>query len=222
MYIGRRLIRHNAKAGSHGRKRRRLMVAMTGMCVSLGLSGCASLPRATILSDAQRVELARASAYLNELHRFSANFVQTGYFGAGQGQVWVSRPGKLRLRYGDGLAKDMVANHGVIEVRDLANGSVTTMRLSRSPINLLLASQIDLAARAGVASVTSADAGLVVKVYDPQTPAEGTLTLGFRRHPLTLTFVQAQDLRGRSFTLQLTDITPQAAVPPGTFVLPEG
>ncbi len=181
------------------------------------LSACMS---GSSLTSSNTADAARVSAYLNNLPKFEARFVQTGDFGPGAGLVWLDRPGHLRLDYEGAGARVMVISGGRVRVLDRGTGALTTQPLSRTPLGLLLGPSIDLAAAGHLDSVAHLGGTLRVVVSKPGAAAQGALTLDFDDHPLLLRAVSLTDPYHRNLTLTLSELNPDPALTPELFQPP--
>ncbi len=184
------------------------------------LAGCVQLPHPVALSDQQQTLARRVGDYLDGLRRFRADYSQTGFLGPGAGTVWVDRPGRLRVTAAGRGGKDIVANDGVLVVTDRASGGMTTTKLSRTPLCLLLQPHISLSGAVGIDALRATPDQIVLTVQDTAHPEQGSLTLTFAASPMTLTGVTATDIHGRTLGLTLTNLAAGATPPEGEFALP--
>jgi outer membrane lipoprotein-sorting protein len=192
---------------------RRLLVAAI---LSAGLAACAAAPPVPSASDEGAI--AKVQAYLDGLQRFKAHFTQTGTDGNADGYVWIDRPGRLRVAYVRPAPKLILANHGRLLLVDQLTGATTNVPLSRTPLDILLAPQVQLTGgNLAVTFVQQQDAALQIGVVKAATPSQGRLTLQFARDPLRLVGVVVQDSAGRTNTLALDGLDWNAAFNPDLF-----
>jgi outer membrane lipoprotein-sorting protein len=187
---------------------------------SVALASCASIPSPLTLTSAQSSTVDAAQHYLDDLTSFQAHFIQSGWSGAGDGVVWVDRPGRLRLSYAGPNAKDMVARDGLLVIYDRGNGATTTMPVAKTPLGLLLAPHIALSGTVVITGFTEDATTLRLTLQDSTQPTQGTLTVTLQKSPMALSAVTATDIHGRSLTLQLTDLTRHPRITPSLFAYP--
>jgi outer membrane lipoprotein-sorting protein len=191
------------------------------LSAALLLSAC-TLQQHPVLSVADTSDIARAEAYLNSLHAFEAQFVQSGALGPGAGLVWLDRPGNLRIDYQGPGARLMVISGGHVRVLDRRSGALTTMALSRTPLAILLAPEIHLSGAISVVSVAHEGGDLQLTLQNTDAPSQGSLTLNFAQLPLRLRAVTVTDAYQRASTLALSGIDTHPALTPGLFAPPAG
>jgi outer membrane lipoprotein-sorting protein len=188
---------------------------------ALLLSAC-TMQQRPVLSASDTHDIARAEAYLNGLHRFEAQFVQSGALGPGAGLVWLDRPGNLRIDYQGPGARLMVISLGHVRVLDRRSGALTTMSLSRTPLAILLAPEIHLSGAISVVSVGHAGGDLQLTLQKTDSPSQGSLTLDFAEMPFRLNAVTVTDAYQRASTLALSGINTDPALTPDLFAPPAG
>lgn len=192
----------------------RRALAASALIAAAFLAGCAT-PTAVSGSDAAPARAAQT--YVNGITRLSAHFTQTGTDGAGDGFVWLERPGRLRVDYARPRPKLMLANHGRLLLADRLSGAVTTTPLSRTPLDILLAPSIPFDGPVTVTSVQQAPGVLAVSLVKTAVPNEGRLTLQFATAPMALTGLVVQDASGRTDTLALDGVRTNAAADAGDY-----
>ena len=171
------------------------------MLLTLLLAGCAVKP--TAQSAADQTILADLQTYLDGLRQFHTRFTQSGTDGYADGQLWLSRPGRLRVEYAPPRARLLLANHGRLLVADQTTGSTTTMPVSNTPLDILLADKLELGGAITVAALQQAPGTVQIGLVKTAAPGQGRLTLQFTTAPLTLSSVVVQDASGHSNTLSL-------------------
>jgi outer membrane lipoprotein-sorting protein len=201
---------------SHPRRLAHILIVLA----PLAFGGCAHIAAPLTLTDQQRSTADAAQDYLNSLTSFKAQFVQSGFTGAGSGVLWLDRPGRLRVTYFGPNAREMVASNGLFVIYDHASGSTTTMPVSRTPLGLLLAERISLTGNVAVTGFKEDPGSLELTLQDRNHPEQGTLTVMMRKGPLSLVGVVATDIHARSLTLQLTDIDLHPRITPDLFRFP--
>ena len=173
--------------------RRSFLFAPLGL---IALTGAAS---------AQPIPLAELSRYFNGFSTARAPFTQVNPDGTiSTGTVSIRRPGRMRFEYEPPDASLVIAASGQVAVFDArSNTGPTTYPLSRTPLNLILAPQVDLTrARMVVAHRTEGPTTVVV-AQDPDNPEYGTLRLVFSGPPAELRQWKVTDDAGRETTVIL-------------------
>ena len=175
------------------------------------VSGCALQPPPAILSADDRVAVAQITEYMNNLHSFQARFTQMGPTGMSQGEVWLQRPGQLAVAYEAPFRKVMIAHNGRLLVADLQTGAKTTLPVSRTPLDILLAPTIELNNSVTITGIQRLPGALQLNLVKTAAPSQGTLTLRFAENPLALAGVRLLDRNGETTSFDLSDF--QANVP---------
>ena len=133
--------------------------------------------------------LATLSAYLNGLTQFETSFQQQNADGSGStGHIYVHRPGRMRLDY-DPPEKSVVivAGSQVVIFDGKSKDPPEQYPLGRTPLNLILAPQIDLGAAKMVVGTAEVKGQTHVVAQDPKHPDYGTIDLVFSANPVALT-----------------------------------
>jgi outer membrane lipoprotein-sorting protein len=185
-----------------------LAALLPAACANTGAPALAPNDQATI---------AQIQSYLDSLRQFRARFTQSGSDGDAEGNIWLDRPGRLRVEYLAPRAKLLLANHGHLLLADQSTGATTTMPVSNTPLDILLADKIALSGAVTVASLQRFPSTLQITLVKTAAPTGGRLTLQFAAAPLGLIGVVILDSQGHTNTLQLTGLTPTATMDPTLF-----
>jgi outer membrane lipoprotein-sorting protein len=156
------------------------------LLVLAALTACSVAPPPLVLSGDDRVAVTQITDYLNGLQHFTAKFSQAGPDGYSEGYVWLQRPGKLRVEYVRPAPKLMLANHGRLLLVDRTTQATTSLRLSRTPLDILLAPQITLSGTVTITALQRQASGLQLSLIKTDAPGQGTLILRFTADPLAL------------------------------------
>ena len=126
-------------------------------------------------SDEQAV--ARLEAYLESVDTLNGEFTQVSPSGAiSTGRFYIRRPGLLRFEYDPPTPLLIVANGGMVYVRDEALETTDSYPLGRTPLKFLLRKKVDLED----ARVVGVDRGvdtLAVTFASDEDETEGELTV---------------------------------------------
>ena len=151
------------------------------------------------------IPLGELSRYFNAITSAEAPFTQVNPDGSlSSGQLWILRPGRMRFEYDSPDDSLVIAAAGTVAVFDRrSNMGPTQYPLSRTPLALILAPQVDLTrARMVVAHRQDGDTTVVV-AQDPERPEYGTLQLVFTANPTELRQWRVTDDAGRETTVSL-------------------
>ena len=152
------------------------------------------------------IPLSEISSYFNGFQTAQASFTQVNPDGTlTTGRVYIRRPGRMRFEYDPPDASLVIAAGGQVAIFDSRpNAEPVSYPLARTPLNLILAPQVDLTrARMVVAHREDGNATIVV-AQDPEHPEYGTLQLVFTR-PTELRQWKVTDDGGRETTVILGD-----------------
>jgi outer membrane lipoprotein-sorting protein len=188
-----------------------------GLVAAAWLAACTPQAPRLVLSGDDQVAISQISAYLNGLQHFTAQFTQAGPDGFGTGTVWLSRPGQLRVEYVRPSPKLMLANHGRLLLVDETTHATTSLRLSRTPLDILLAQPVVLSGPVTITGLQRVEGGLQLSLVKADAPAQGTLTLRFTADPLALQGVTVLDRNGQTTAFNLTGLDTKAAIDPAIF-----
>jgi outer membrane lipoprotein-sorting protein len=138
---------------------------------------------------AKEVPLDVLSAYLNGLSSFQSNFVQVNADGSkSKGVLYVKRPGRARFEYAPPNKNLVIVAGGQVVIFDPKSKEPPEQYpLSRTPLNLILAQNIDLAAAKGVVGHQEVGKATIVRWQDAKHPEYGTIDLVFSDNPIALT-----------------------------------
>lgn len=169
-------------------------------------------------AQAEKLSLAQLSGYLNGLTTAEAAFTQQNADGSvSKGRVLIQRPGRMRFEYTPD-ATLVLASGGQLAIFDpKSNQPPEQYPLSKTPLNLILARNIDLArARMVVGHQEQGPLTLVV-AQDPEHPEYGTLTLAFSANPVALRQWTVTDETGNQTTVVLDALKTGMTYKPTTF-----
>lgn len=172
---------------------------MKKLLLSLALSAVTAFP---VL--AEPIPLARLSQYLNQLQTAEGRFTQINADGsASAGTIYIHRPGRMRFEYdADDLL--VIAGGGQVAIFDgRSNQWPEQYPLRRTPLNLILRRNVDLAGSGMVTALEQNGDFTHVTALDPDTPEAGTITLVFSDNPVQLRSWMITDQAGGRTQLEL-------------------
>lgn len=161
---------------------------------------CFALPAA-----AEKLSLTELSTYLNSLGTVQADFVQKNDDGSSaKGVLVLKRPGRMRLSYGGANDPLVLGSGGQVAVFDPgSNEPPQRFPMSKTPLSLILAKDVDLSRAKMVVSHIEKNGDTIVRAQDPAHPEYGSIDLIFGDMPVLKAWV-IHDESGGSTTVQLT------------------
>ncbi|AMY71866.1 LolA family protein [Frigidibacter mobilis] len=170
-------------------------------------------------SMAAPVSLAEISRYLNSIQSAQTEFTQQNADGStSAGRLLIKRPGRMRFEYtGDNTL--VLASGGQVAIFDSrSNLPPEQYPLSRTPLNLILARNVDLTRAKMVVGHGEVNGMTTVTAQDPARPEVGTITLYFSPSPLRLEQWVVTDETGSQTLVRLGALQP-GEFPPSTFLI---
>jgi len=159
---------------------------------------------AQALSAADRADIARAEAWLNNLRTLKARFLQIAQGGASaEGTAWIARPGRMRFEYDPPEPLLLVAANGQFFFYDKAMRQPTTLPLSSTPLGILLQENVRLSGAVTVSRVERGGGLTAITLFRTGAAAEGRLTLVFSDQPTELKQWVVVDAQGRETRVSL-------------------
>jgi outer membrane lipoprotein-sorting protein len=150
------------------------------------------------LGAQERAELAGIEDYLNGIRTVRAEFVQQSSNGEqARGQLYLARPGRLRIDYQPPVPILVVADGSFLIYYDRKLEQVSYVPLASTPASILLDDRISLAEDSLVLTGYERAGDLVlVSVARADNPGEGSITLSFKENPLQLAQWSVTDAQG--------------------------
>ncbi|WP_300010986.1 outer membrane lipoprotein carrier protein LolA [uncultured Roseobacter sp.] len=175
---------------------KRLFPVFLAMC----LSGIAALPAA-----AEKLSLNQISTYLNGLKTAQGAFTQINDDGSiSSGTLYISRPGKMRFEYDPPEQALVLASaNAVVIIDNKSNQPPETYPLSRTPLSLILARQVNLGQARMVVGHDFDGTATIVTAQDPKNTEYGTIEMSFTDNPVQLRQWVINDANGGRTTVIL-------------------
>lgn len=174
---------------------------------------CLALP-----AQAEKISLSEISRYLNELRTVEGEFTQINADGTvSTGTVYIHRPGRVRFEYvGDQTL--MLASAGKVAVFDRkSNQSHQEYPLSKTPLSIILAANVNLGQANMVTAHTEKDTATIVTAQDPKHPEYGNIQMVFTAGPTELRQWVVTDDTGEKTTVILGDMKTGGSIPSSKF-----
>ncbi len=171
---------------------------------------------------AEKISLAAISKYLNGLSTVEAQFTQVNADGSiGTGTIYIKRPGRVRFEYAPPDKALVLASSGNVAIFDTkSNQAPEQYPLSKTPLSLILAKDVDLGRAKMVVGHREDGNTTRVVAQDPQHPEYGTIEMVFTANPVELrqwvitddaggqtTVILGEMAKGKSYAASLFDIT---------------
>ncbi|WP_299955811.1 outer membrane lipoprotein carrier protein LolA [uncultured Roseobacter sp.] len=168
--------------------------------LAMCLSGIAALPAA-----AEKLSLNQISTYLNGLTTAQGAFTQINDDGSiSSGTLYISRPGKMRFEYDPPEQALVLASaNAVVIIDNKSNQPPETYPLSRTPLSLILARQVNLGQARMVTGHDFDGTATIVTAQDPKNTEYGTIEMSFTDNPVQLRQWVINDANGGRTTVIL-------------------
>ncbi|KRW96579.1 outer membrane lipoprotein carrier protein LolA [Paracoccus sp. MKU1] len=169
---------------------------------------------------AEKIPLNEISRYLNSLKTAKADFTQVNADGSiSTGVVYIHRPQRVRFEY-KGDRTLVMASAGNVAVFDgKTRGAPQQYPLSKTPLSLILAPNIDLSRARMVTGYTEKKNTTVVTAQDPQHPEYGNIQMVFTANPTQLRQWVVTDDTGKRTTVILGDMQTGVSFPASAFAI---
>jgi outer membrane lipoprotein-sorting protein len=159
------------------------------------------------LDDEARAQLQRIENSLNAVHTVASSFRQQSSNGeTAQGELYLQRPGRLRVEYRPPMPVLVIADGTFLVYYDRKLEQVSYIPLGSTPAGILLDNQISLSdTNLLVTEYERADGTIQVGVSRRETPAEGSILLIFDEKTADLRQWAVTDAQGVSTLVTLID-----------------
>ncbi|MBN2631369.1 MAG: outer membrane lipoprotein carrier protein LolA [Rhodobacteraceae bacterium] len=168
---------------------------------------------------AAKISLAELSSYLNSLTTVEADFTQVNGDGTiATGKLFIRRPGRVRFEYAPPDRSLVMAGGSQVAIFDAkSNQPPEQYPLKRTPLNLILAADIDLGKARMVVGHKEVENTTRVIAQDPENPSYGTIELVFTAAPVALRQWIITDDVGNQTTVILGEMKKGGAFPASYF-----
>jgi outer membrane lipoprotein-sorting protein len=158
--------------------------------------------------SAQPLTLAQISGYLNQLEMAQGGFTQINQDGTlSTGQIYIKRPGRIRFEYNPPAESMVLVGGGQVAIFDpRSNTGPDQYPLSRTPLSIILAPNVDLERARMVTNVVSDEVSTTVTAQDPDNPNYGSIQMVFTAAPIELRQWIVTDDLGTETTVILNDL----------------
>ncbi len=167
---------------------------------------CANAP-AFALSEAESAAVKKVEAYLNDVKTLKARFLQVNPDGTShEGDLYVSRPGRMRLVYDPPTPMLMVADGKFLIYVDTQMNDASHIDLNDTPAGILLKENLSFTDSAVKLGGVKLGPGTVeITAAMAKDPGAGKLTLVFSDAPFELRQWRVLDAQNKEVTITLFD-----------------
>ncbi len=168
---------------------------------------------------AEKIPLSAISTYLNRLTTAEADFTQVNADGSmSTGRIFIKRPGRVRFEYAPPEKSLVMAGGGQVAIFDAkSNQPPEQYPLSRTPLSLILAENIDLGRAKMVVGHREDRNTTRVVAQDPAHPEYGTIEMVFTGNPVALRQWVITDDTGNQTTVILGEMKKGGNLPSSLF-----
>lgn len=157
------------------------------------------------LSEADRADLARIEAYLNQLTTMESRFIQFSEQGVVEGRIFLDRPEHLRIEYAPPTPVLLVASDIILMFHDTELKQTSFLPVSETPAGFLLDDEIELGGDLTVTDFERSAQAFRVTVVETDQPATGSVSLMFEDNPLRLAKWRVIDAQGTEVEVALME-----------------
>ncbi len=158
------------------------------------------------LTNDDKADLKRVSAYLDSIHTMRARFQQVASGGGLEGgKTYLRRPGLLRVEYEPPVPVLLVADGLWVNYYDSELDQLTQIPISQTPIWFLLQESIDFSPKITVTNIERSPGAIRISVYQTENPDAGAASLTFADEPLQLKQWTITDSKGTQVEIALQD-----------------
>lgn len=173
----------------------------------------AKLAQPAKLSSDDQAQVAKVESYLNAVGTLKARFLQIAPDGsAAEGDLFLSRPGKMRIAYDPPTPILIVADGKLLIYHDTQLQQVSYVGLDSTPAGILVRPSVSFSGKdITVTRLRRAEGLLAVSLQQTQDPGAGEITFIFTEQPFQLKQWRVVDPQGQITTISLFD--PRMGIP---------
>lgn len=171
---------------------------------------------------AQAIPLSDLSDYINGIRTAEADFTQISDDGAiATGTLFIRRPGRMRFEYDGEDELLVIAGGGQVAIFDgRSNTPPEQYPLRRTPLNLILARNVDLGRSDMIIAHEGDGTSTRVVAQDPDDPDIGQIEMVFTADPVELRQWLITDANGFQTTVILGEMQEGGTIPSRQFNIP--
>jgi outer membrane lipoprotein-sorting protein len=177
-------------------------------------------PRHIEFSQADRADLDKVSAYLNDVRSLEGGFVQIGPNGQiDQGRFYLVKPGKLRFEYQPPSPLLVVCDGRTFAVYNNKMKTVDRYPLASIPLDVLLGEHVDLKKDSSIVKLQRTPGTLVIEARTSKNRSKANIAITFSYPVLELRQWTVIDDQGLPTTVALRSLQSGTNPDPSLFVL---
>lgn len=185
-------------------------LALLPLVLALGLvvspaGAQTTAPDPVVLTDTDKADIARIEDYLNRIGTLKSRFVQFTSSGAAEGQIYMSRPGDMRIEYDPPTPVLMIASGRLLMYHDSALKQTSFLPVDRTPAAFFLRQTVDLSDGLTITDFLRGPGSLRLTLVEAESPDAGSISLVFEDRPLRLAKWQIIDAQGQRVEVVLLD-----------------
>jgi len=182
-----------------------LAVALTVAAMALILPKSAEAKDVIGLDESQLKKVAAIEDYLNAITTMHTRFMQVTSQGSfAQGQIWMARPGRMRIDYDEPVPLLIVSDGTIVMYKDEELDQLSYVPLSTIPASIFVKENVSFSGEdLLITDFEDAAGALRLTVQRSADPLEGSLTLVFEAKPLQLKKWAVVDAQGITTTVSL-------------------
>ncbi len=172
---------------------------------------------------ADKIPLNALAGYISGITSAQSSFTQINDDGSiTNGTIYIKRPGRARFEYDPPDRSLVIAGGSQVAIFDpKSNVPPEQFPLKRTPLNLILAKNIDFNRSKMIVGHKEDGNATVVKVQDPEHPEYGDIQLKFTGNPLQLRQWVITNDAGQQTTVIMRDLKKVSSIPSSKFNIPQ-
>jgi outer membrane lipoprotein-sorting protein len=205
---------------SYALSRRALLGAIATLPFIAGAAGAAE--PAMQLTDEDKADLNRVTAYLDGIRTLRARFQQVASTGSiSSGNIYLRRPGDLRVEYDPPVPVLLVADGFWVDYYDSSLDQLTQIPIDQTPIWFLVQNTIQFSAKITVTNIERSPGALRLTMHQTDKPDAGSASLTFADDPLELRQWKITDSQGTEVEIALQNAEFGGALSNDLFATPK-
>jgi outer membrane lipoprotein-sorting protein len=189
-----------------------VLVLLSGMPIA------SAAPVPAQLTPHDTLVLQQMAAYLNGIRTMTADFQQVAGNGrVSTGQLWISRPGRMRFQYNPPDPIVLLADATSVYYWDAQLKQISKYDLRQTPAWFFLRDPISFGPDVTVTQFQQAGNSAQVTVVETAQPDAGSLSLVFTENPLVLRQWIVVDQQGKTTRVSLSNLRFGMALDPRLF-----
>ena len=152
-------------------------------------------------------EIKRIERYLNDIKTLKSSFIQISSNGKRlDGDIFISRPGRLRVQYEPSSPVLLVANGSLLTYVDWELEEINYIPITETPLRALIAPRIELDKFFKLGELERGLGTLSITLYNSEDESAGSFKMLFADKPLQLKQWFLKDATGTSIKISLLDV----------------